>query len=111
MEKDLKTLQEVIVATDAHRRLRCAIEGRPYEKPADRTKVVTLAEALRRGASVTGALVEGRRPAGIHARLAAALGGAAYQPLPAGVHQRLAEAVGARPKGIHARLARAVKGA
>jgi hypothetical protein len=84
MEKDL---HEVIVEQDAHHRLLCAIGGQPYAPPAERTKVATLAAALR---------------------------GETYVALPAGVHQRLAEALGAGgpalPDGVHARLARALQG-
>jgi hypothetical protein len=109
-------LQEGIEKHDAHRRLRCAVEGRPYAPPAERTKIATLAEALRRGEPITAALVDGRapRPEGAQARLAAALRGETYVALPAGAHTRLAEALGAGgpalPPGVHARLARALQG-
>jgi hypothetical protein len=113
MDKDL---HEVLVEKDAHHRLLCAIEGRRYETPADRTKVATLAEAVRRGEPITAMLVDGRapRPENIHARFAAAVRGEAHVVLPEGVHQRLAEALGAGgpalPEGnLHERLARALQ--
>jgi hypothetical protein len=107
-------LQEV-VEQDAHHRLVCAVENRPYVPPAERAKVATLAEALRRGEPIDGVL-EGhaRLPEDAHAQLVAAVRGAAYVALPAGAHARLAEAVGgSRPAlpadDLHARLVRAFK--
>jgi hypothetical protein len=70
-----RSLQEVLVEKDGHHRLLCAIEHRPYDPPAERAKVATLAEALRQGKSMQ-ALGE-TRPAltddGRHARLVRAI--------------------------------------
>ena len=51
-----KIIREAIEKTDAHERLRCAIQGRRYEPLADRKKVATLIEALGQGTSITTAL-------------------------------------------------------
>jgi hypothetical protein len=112
-----KDLQEVLVETDAHERLHCAITGTPYCAPAERKKLSVLVEAVRRGQPITEALlIEGRDPLpeDVHARLAAALRGEAYVPLPAGIHRRLAEALSpgspAVSQDIYERLAAAVRG-
>ena len=78
-------LQELLEKQDIDHRLLCAIDGRPYETPAEREKIARLVEALHHGAPHT--------------------------PLPTGIDQRLAEALGgepALPDGIEARLARAL---
>jgi hypothetical protein len=87
-----KVLQTKLAEKDAHNRLRCAIEGRRYEKPADRVKVAQLTEALSHPISVT-------LPDGIHQRLAEALDTVrptldrGKPPLPAGIHDRLRRAL------------------
>jgi hypothetical protein len=114
MEKDVTNLNEVIEQQDAHHRLLCALEGRPYETPAERKRLSVLAEAWRRGELIADVLAEGGDPLpeGIEARLAAALRGETYVALPAGIHQPLAEALEsggpALPEGIEGRLARAL---
>ena len=107
MEKDL---HEVIETHDAEHRLLCALDGRPYQTPAERQKIALLVEALGRGAPITEALAglrEGRTPASTRI----ARHGDPHAPLPAGIEQRLAEALTGEPTlpdGIEARLARAL---
>jgi hypothetical protein len=93
-----KALQEG-VEQDAHHRLLCAIEGRPYDPPAERARRATLVEALRRGAPLTDVLAEGHAPLpeDAHAHLVAAVRGETYVALPSlpddGFHARLVRAV------------------
>jgi hypothetical protein len=92
MDKE-KDLQEVLVATDFHHRLRCAIEGLIYDPPAECAKVATLAEVLRRG----GPIQDVRLPEDVPARIAASMRGETYVALPSlpddGFHARLVRAV------------------
>lgn len=96
-------------------RLRAAIEGRPFEPLALRTRRTALVEALRRGNPLAVILDGDHIPEGSHARLAAAVRHEkAWAALPQGIHQRLTQAFDARAAplpdaAIHQRLARAVQ--